>query len=91
MSGHSKFKSIKHKKEAADQKRSAAFGKFLKAVTIAAKSEPNPDFNPALRSAIDQAKKNNVPLDTIQRALKKIIGVWPLLQLESWRIPGIFN
>ncbi|MDI6717659.1 MAG: YebC/PmpR family DNA-binding transcriptional regulator [Patescibacteria group bacterium] len=40
-------------------------------MTVAAKSEPNPQFNPALRSAVDKAKENQVPQDNIERAIKK--------------------
>jgi len=71
MSGHSKWKTIKHKKDATDQKRGKAFSKLLAAVAIAAKGEPNPDFNPRLRTAVQKAKEANVPQDNIERAIKK--------------------
>ncbi|MEK7658168.1 MAG: YebC/PmpR family DNA-binding transcriptional regulator [Patescibacteria group bacterium] len=71
MSGHSKWSKIKHKKGTADQKRSALFSKFLNAIAIAARNEPNPQFNPALRAAIERAKENQVPLENIERAVKK--------------------
>ena len=44
---------------------------MLKAVSVAAKEEPNPDFNPRLRSLIEKAKENNVPAENIERAIKK--------------------
>lgn len=71
MSGHSKWSQIKHKKGAADQKRGALFSKLLAAITAAAKTEPNPDFNPRLRAAIEKAKKENVPMENILRAIKR--------------------
>jgi YebC/PmpR family DNA-binding regulatory protein len=71
MSGHSKWAQIKHKKGAADQKRGALFSKLLAAITIAAKTEPNPDFNPRLRTAIERAKKEGVPGENIERAIKR--------------------
>lgn len=71
MSGHSKWKKIKHKKEATDKKRSQVFSKLLTAIRIAAKDDPNPDFNPLLRSSIEKAKESQVPQDNIERALKQ--------------------
>lgn len=47
------------------------FSKLLKAVSIAARREANPDFNPRLRAAITKAKENNVPNDNIERAINK--------------------
>ena len=71
MSGHSHWKQIQQKKGSADQKRGQIFSKLLRAISAAAKQEPNPDFNPRLRSAIETAKQNNVPNDNIERAVKK--------------------
>lgn len=71
MSGHSKWSQIKHQKGAADLKRGRLFSKLLKAVSIAAKTEPNPQFNPRLRSAIEKAKENNVPQENLERAISK--------------------
>lgn len=71
MSGHSKWANIKHRKEAADQKRGLAFSKLLNIISIAAKTEPNPDFNPRLRTAIEKAKEANVPKDKIDAAIKR--------------------
>lgn len=71
MSGHSKFSKIKHKKGAADEKRGQLFGKLLKAISVAARDNNDPKFNSHLRSAIDQAKKSNVPIDNIERAINK--------------------
>ncbi len=71
MSGHSHWSGIKRKKETTDKKRGALFSKLLNVVTITAKKEPNPQFNPTLRSAIDKAKQNNVPQDNIEKAIKR--------------------
>lgn len=71
MSGHSHWKQIQHQKGAADQKRGQLFSKLLAAISIAARQEPNPDFNPRLRSAIEKAKENKVPLENIERAVSK--------------------
>lgn len=71
MSGHSHWSGIKHKKEILDKKRAQSFSKLLNAISIAAKVDPNPEFNPHLRMAIDKAKENQVPQDNIERAIKK--------------------
>jgi YebC/PmpR family DNA-binding regulatory protein len=71
MSGHSKWSQIKRQKDIADQKRGQLFSKLLKAISVAARTEPNPQFNPRLRSAIEKAKENNVPQENIERAINK--------------------
>jgi len=71
MSGHNKWSQIKNQKGVTDKKRGQLFSKLLKAVSIAAKTEPNPQFNPRLRSAIEKAEENNVPKDNIDRAINK--------------------
>jgi len=71
MSGHSHWSGIKHKKEITDKKRGKVFSKLLKAITAAAGDEPNPDFNPRLRTTIQKAKDVSVPLDNIERAIKR--------------------
>lgn len=71
MSGHNKWTQIKRKKEATDQKRAAVFSKLLRAISVAVQQEPNPQFNPTLRCAIDKAKEYNVPLENIERAIHK--------------------
>jgi YebC/PmpR family DNA-binding regulatory protein len=71
MSGHSHWAGIKHKKEAADQKRGKIFSKLLSAISAAAKGEPNPEFNPRLRTAIEKAKEASVPQENIERAIKR--------------------
>lgn len=71
MAGHSHWAGIKHKKAAADAKRGKAYSKLITLITIAARAEPNPEFNPRLRSAIEKARAEQVPNDTIERALKR--------------------
>lgn len=71
MSGHSHWAGIKHKKEATDQKRGKVFGKLLAAITAAARSESNPDFNPRLRTAVEKAREASVPAENIERAVKR--------------------
>lgn len=71
MSGHSHWAGIKHRKEATDQKRGKVFSRLLAAVSVAAKAEPNPDFNPRLRTAILKAKEASVPAENIERAIKR--------------------
>jgi YebC/PmpR family DNA-binding regulatory protein len=71
MSGHSHFAGIKHKKAITDQKRGQLFSKLLNAVSIAARTEPNPEFNPRLRTAVEKAKESKVPQENIERAVKR--------------------
>jgi len=71
MSGHNKWSQIKHKKGVSDVKRGNMFSKLLRAISIAAKDEPNPQFNPRLRTAVETAKEYLVPLDNIERAITK--------------------
>ena len=72
MSGHSKWAQIKHKKGITDKKRGQLFSKLLKAIRAAARTEPNPDFNPRLRTAIETAKAASVPMDNIRRAIEGV-------------------
>jgi YebC/PmpR family DNA-binding regulatory protein len=75
MSGHSKWHSIKHKKAAVDAKRGRQFTKVIKELTIAARmGGSDPDANPRLRTAIQNAKDSNMPKDTLERAIKKGAG-----------------
>ncbi len=75
MAGHSKWKQIKRKKAVADARRGALFTKLIREITIAAKQGGgDPAGNPRLRTAIDAAKAENMPLDNIERAVKKGTG-----------------
>ncbi|MBV6479446.1 MAG: putative transcriptional regulatory protein [Ignavibacteria bacterium] len=75
MSGHSKWATIKRKKAATDAARGKVFTKIIKEITIAARDGGgDPDANPRLRLAIQNAKSNNMPQDNITRAIKKGTG-----------------
>ncbi len=75
MSGHSKWHSIKHKKGALDAKRGKLFTKFIKELTVAARTGGgDPDANARLRKAISDAKAGNMPNDTIDRAIRRGTG-----------------
>jgi len=75
MSGHSKWSTIKRKKAAIDAKRGKLFTKLIKEITIAARQGGgDPGANPRLRLAIDNAKSANMPMDNIERAIKKATG-----------------
>ena len=75
MSGHSKWKSIKHKKAITDAKRGQQFTKLIREITVAARAGGgNPDSNPRLRLAVDTARGANMPNDNIERAIKKGTG-----------------
>ena len=71
MSGHSHWAGIKRKKEITDQKRGKVFSKLLVAISAAAKTEPDPNFNPRLRSVIEKSRAAGVPQDNIDRAIKR--------------------
>lgn len=76
MSGHSKWATIKHKKGATDAKRSKVFTKLIKEVTVAARTggSGDVDANARLRKAVADAKAQNMPNDTIDRAIKRGTG-----------------
>ncbi|MCB1463436.1 MAG: YebC/PmpR family DNA-binding transcriptional regulator [Nitratireductor sp.] len=77
MAGHSKFKNIMHKKGRADAARSKLFSRLSKEITVAVKmggGTTDPDMNPRLRLAIQNAKGQSMPKDNIQRAINKGSG-----------------
>ncbi|WP_353281121.1 YebC/PmpR family DNA-binding transcriptional regulator [Wolbachia endosymbiont (group B) of Horisme vitalbata] len=75
MAGHSQFSNIKHRKGAQDAKRSQKFTKLIREITVAAKQGlPDPELNPRLRSAIFSARKENLPKDKIETAIKNAAG-----------------
>lgn len=75
MAGHSKWANIKRRKGAQDAKRSKIFTKLIKEISVAAKEGgDDPDVNPRLRLAINNAKGANMPKDTIERAVQKGAG-----------------
>jgi YebC/PmpR family DNA-binding regulatory protein len=75
MSGHSKWAQIKHKKAVVDVKRGKLFTKLIKEITIASRiGGGDPEMNPRLRSAVLAARSNNVPNDTIEKAILRGTG-----------------
>lgn len=74
MSGHSKWHNIRVKKTAADAARGKIYTRHAKLIEIAAQRGGDPDTNPGLRTAIDNAKEDNVPNANIERAIKKGTG-----------------
>jgi len=75
MSGHSKWAGIKHKKAAADAKRSNIFTKLGNDITVAARrGGGDAAMNPSLRTAIDKARAANMPKDNVERAIKRGTG-----------------
>jgi YebC/PmpR family DNA-binding regulatory protein len=75
MSGHSKWATIKHKKGAADKARGKLFAKLIRQVEVAAREGGgDPDSNPTLRTMFQKAREASVPLDTIDRAIKRGTG-----------------
>ena len=72
MAGHSKFKNIMHRKGAQDKKRAKLFSRLIREISVAAKlGLPDPDSNPRLRSAVNNALASNMTKDTIDKAIKK--------------------
>jgi YebC/PmpR family DNA-binding regulatory protein len=75
MSGHSKWKTIQHKKGAADAKRGKIFSKLSKELMVVARAGgSDPTTNAALRNLIQKAKGYNMPADNMDRAIKKGAG-----------------
>ncbi len=72
MAGHSKFKNIMHRKGAQDKKRAKLFSRLIREISVATKLGSNdPDSNPRLRTAINNALASNMTKDSIDRAIKK--------------------
>jgi YebC/PmpR family DNA-binding regulatory protein len=89
MAGHSKWKQIKHKKAKTDAQRSKVYTKVIREITIASRQGgSDPAGNPRLRLAIQTAKENNMPSDTIQRAAKKGAGELEGQALEEFWYEG---
>ncbi|MDP3785283.1 MAG: YebC/PmpR family DNA-binding transcriptional regulator [bacterium] len=71
MSGHSRWAQIKHKKAATDAKKGKLFSRLSKILTLAAKElGPDPKTNSKLAAAIEEARKENLPKENIERAIK---------------------
>ncbi len=89
MSGHSKWHSIKHKKGAADQARGKLFAKLIRQIEVAAREGgADPDANPTLRTMISKARDASVPVDTIDRAIKRGTGALDGVRYEPVTYEG---
>jgi YebC/PmpR family DNA-binding regulatory protein len=90
MSGHSKWSQIKRQKGINDLKKGNVFTKMALAITIIAKQSGNgdPDTNPRLRMAIEEARSANMPKENIQRAIDKGLGKLPGQTIEEVRYEG---
>jgi YebC/PmpR family DNA-binding regulatory protein len=96
MSGHSKWATTKHKKAVIDAKRGKLFAKLIKNIEVAARTGGgDPDGNPTLYDAIVKARKNSVPADNIDRALKRGSGAeaggadWQTIMYEGYGPAGV--
>ena len=96
MSGHSKWATTKHKKAVIDAKRGKLFAKLVKNIEVAARTGGgDPDGNPTLYDAIQKARKNSVPLDNIERAVKRGSGAeaggadWQTIMYEGYGPNGV--
>jgi len=96
MSGHSKWATTKHKKAVIDAKRGKLFAKLIKNIEVAARmGGGDPDGNPTLYDAIVKARKNSVPMDNIQRAVKRGSGAeaggadWETIMYEGYGPNGV--
>ena len=89
MAGHSKWANIKHKKAAQDAKRGKIFTRLIKEITVAARlGGADPDSNPRLRLVIDKALGQNMPIDNIERAIKRGSGDLEGVSYEEIRYEG---
>ncbi len=96
MSGHSKWATTKHKKAVVDAKRGKLFAKLIKNIEVAARTGGgDPDGNPTLYDAIQKARKTSVPLDNIERAVKRGSGAeqggadWQTIMYEGYGPNGV--
>lgn len=84
MSGHSRWAGIKHKKGLADAKRGKLFTKIIREITIAAKmAGGQPESNPRLRKAMDDAREANMPADNMKKAIQRGTGELPGVNYEE--------
>lgn len=89
MAGHSKWANIKHKKAATDAKRGKIFTRLIKEITVASRmGGGDVGSNPRLRLAVDKAYDNNIPKDTIERAIKRGAGELEGVNYEEVRYEG---
>ena len=96
VSGHSKWATTKHKKAVVDAKRGKMFAKLIKNIEVAARTGGgDPNGNPTLYDAIQKARKTSVPLDNIERAVKRGSGAeaggadWQTIMYEGYGPSGV--
>jgi len=96
MSGHSKWATTKHKKAVVDARRGKLFARLIKNIEVAARQGGgDPAGNPTLYDAIQKARKTSVPLDNIERAVKRGSGVeaggadWQTIMYEGYGPSGV--
>lgn len=89
MAGHSKWANIKHRKAATDAKRGAIFSRLIREITVSSRmGGGDASSNPRLRLAIDKATDQNMPKDTIERAIKRGTGGLEGINYEEVRYEG---
>ena len=89
MSGHSKWSTIKHQKGVADTRRGQLFTKLGREITIAARDGGgDPEANSRLRLAVQKARDNNMPVDNIERAIKRATGGTEATALSEMTLEG---
>jgi YebC/PmpR family DNA-binding regulatory protein len=89
MAGHSKWANIKHRKAATDAKRGKIFTRLIREITVASRlGGGDASMNPRLRLAVDKATANNMPKDTIERAIKRGAGELEGVAYEEIRYEG---
>ena len=96
MSGHSKWATTKHKKAIIDSRRAKNFAKLIKGIEVAARTGgADMSGNPTLYDAVTKAKKNSVPSDNIERAIKRGAGLeggsanWETIMYEGYGPGGV--
>jgi YebC/PmpR family DNA-binding regulatory protein len=89
MAGHSKWANIQHRKGRQDAKRGKVFTRLIKEITVASRmGGADPGANPRLRLAMDKAFDNNMPKDTVERAIKRGAGELEGVNYEEIRYEG---
>lgn len=89
MSGHSKWHSIRHKKAAKDAKRGKLFTKLIKEITVAARlGGRDLTANPRLRTAVQTAREHSMPMENIERAIKRGTGELEGVNYEEVQYEG---
>jgi YebC/PmpR family DNA-binding regulatory protein len=96
MSGHSKWATTKHKKAVVDARRGKLFARLIKNIEVAARmGGGDVNGNPTLYDAVQKARKNSVPLDNIERAVKRGSGAeaggadWQTIMYEGYGPSGV--